>query len=118
MIVIKSTLFNAAKCSLPGYSLASRYTTNCFQVLLHTAMYCHGVLRSARFIMTHYVSHFHRDCHRRFLNCQKISHGYHGLLHLLIPFLCVASRLSRFDQGALKRGCHDCREHSVNATLI
>ena len=35
---------------------------------------------------------------------------------LPIPFPCVASRLSSFDHGGLKRGSRDRREHSVNAT--
>ena len=104
--------------SLPGYSLASRCTTDRLHVSLRTATFCHGVLRSARFITAHYVSHFHRDCRGRFLNCQKICHGVHGypgVLRLPIPFPCVASRLSRFAHGCLKRGCRDRREHSVNA---
>ena len=67
-----------------------------------------------------YVSRFRRDCRGRFLNCQNICHGvhgYHGLLLLAIPFPCVASRLSRFDHGCLKRGRRNHREHSVNATI-
>ena len=78
------------------------------------------MLRSARFITAHYVSHFRRDCRGRFLNCQKICHGVHGypgVLRLPIPFPCVASRLSRFAHGCLKRGRRDRREHSVNAVL-
>ena len=101
--------------SLLGYSLASRCTTDRLQVSLRTVTFCHGVLRSARFITAHYVSHFRRD---RFLNFQKICHGVHGypgVLRLPIPFPCVASR--RFDHGCLKRGRHDRREHSVNAVL-
>ena len=104
--------------SLPGYSLASRCTTDRIHVSLHTVTFCHGVLRSARFIMAHYVSHFRRDCHGRSLNCQKFCHGVHGypgVLRLPIPFPCVASRLSRFAHGCLKCGRHDCWEHSVNA---
>ena len=106
--------------SLPGYSLASRCTTDRLQVSLRTVTFCHGVLRSARFITDHYVSHFRRDCRGRFLNCQKICHGVHdypGVLRLPIPFPCVASRLSRFAHGCLKRGRRDRREHSVNAVL-
>ena len=107
--------------SLPGYSLASRCTTDRLHVSLRTITFCHGVLRSARFITAHYVSHFRRDCRGRFLNCQKICHGVHGypgVLRLPIPFPCVASRLSRFAHGCLKRGRRDRREHSVNAVLI
>ena len=52
--------------SLPGYSLASRYTTDRLQVSLRTVTSCHGVLPSARFITTHYVSHFRFDCCCRF----------------------------------------------------
>ena len=103
--------------SLPGYSLASSCSTDRLQVWLRTVTFCHGVLHSARFTTAHYVSHFHRDCRGRFLNCKKIRHGvhgYHDLLRLPIPFPCVASRLSRFDHGCLKRGR---REHSVNAVL-
>ena len=103
--------------SLPGYSLASRCTTDSLHVSLRTVTFCHGVLRSARFITVHYVSHFRRDCRGRFLNCQKICHGvqrYPGVLCLPIPFPCVASRLSRFDHRCLKRGR---RDHSVNAVL-
>ena len=99
-------------CSLVGYSLAFRCTTDCLQVSLLTVTYCRHV--------THYVSHFRRDCRGKFLNCQKICHGVHGyqgLLRLPIPFPCVASRLSRFDRGCLKHECHDRWEHSVNATL-
>ena len=106
--------------SLPGYSLASRCTTDRLHVSLRTVTFCHGVLRSARFITAHYVSHFRRDCRGRFLNCQKICHGVHGypgVLRLPIPFPCVASRLSRFAHGCLKRGRRDHREHSVNAVL-
>ena len=58
--------------SLPGYSLASRCTTDRLHVSLRTVTFCDGVLRSARFITAHYVSHFRRDCRGRFLNCQKI----------------------------------------------
>ena len=104
--------------SLPGYSLASRCTTDRLLVSLRTVTFCHGVLRSARFITAPYVSHFRRDCRGRFLNCQKICHGVHGypgVLRLPIPFPCVASRLSRFAHGCLKRGHRDRREHSVNA---
>ena len=104
--------------SLPGYSLASRCTTDRLHVSLRTVTFCHGVLRSARFITAHYVSHFRRDCRGRFLNCQKICHGVHGypgVLRLPIPVPCVASRLSRFAHGCLKRGRRDRREHSVNA---
>ena len=89
-------------------------------VLLRYVTFCHGVLRSARFITAHYISHFRRDCWGRFLNSQKICHGVHGypgVLRLPIPFSCVASRLSRFDHGCLKRGCRDRREHSVNAVI-
>ena len=106
--------------SLPGYSLASRCTMDRFHVWLRTVTFCHGVLRSARFIMTHYVSHFRRDCCGTFLNCQKICHGVHGypgVLGLPIPFPCVASRLYHFAHGCLKHGCRDRREHSVNAVL-
>ena len=39
------------------------------------------------------------------------------MLRLPIPFPCVASRLSRFAHGCLKRGRRDRREHSVNAVL-
>ena len=87
------------------------------------ATYCNvlsRVLRSARFITTNYVSYFRRDCRGRFLNYQKNCHGvhgYHGLLRLPIPFQYVASRLSRFVHGGLKRGCRGRREHSVNAVL-
>ena len=104
--------------SLPGYSLASRCTTDRLHVSLCTVTFCHGVLRSARFIMAHYISHFRRDCRGRFLNCQKICHGVHdypGVLRLPIPFPCVASRLSRFAHGCLKR---DRQEHSVNTQYI
>ena len=107
--------------SLPGYSLASRCTTDRLHVSLRTVTFCHGVLRSDRFITAHYVSHFRRDCRGRFLNCQKNCHGVHGypgVLRLPIPFPCVASRLSRFAHGCLKRGCRDRREHSVNAVLV
>ena len=103
--------------SSPGYSLASRCTTDRLQVSLRTVTFCHGVLRSSRFITAHYVSHFRRDCRGRFLNYQKICHGVHGYLGVLrfpIPFLCVASRFSRFDHGCEKR---DRRDHSVNAIL-
>ena len=106
--------------SLPGYSLASRCNTDHLHVSLRTVTFCHGVLRSARFITAHYVSHFRRDCRGRFLNCQKICHGVHGypgVLRLPIPFPCVASRLSRFAHGCLKRGRRDRGEHSVNAVL-
>ena len=106
--------------SLPGYSLASRCTTDCLQVSLHTVTFCHGVLRSARFITAHFVSYFCCDCRGRFLNCQKICHGVHGypgVLLLPIPFPCIVSLLSRFHHGCLKRGRRDCREHSVNAVL-
>ena len=78
------------------------------------------MLRSSRFTTAHYVCHFRRDCRGRFLNCQKICHGVHGYpgeLPLPIPFPCVASRLSRFAHGCLKRGRRDRREHSVNAVL-
>ena len=64
--------------SLPGYSLASRCTTDRLQVWLRTATFCHGVLRPAHSIAAHYVSHFHCDCRGRFLNCQKIYHGVHS----------------------------------------
>ena len=104
--------------SLPGYSLASRCTTDRLHVSLYTVTFCHGVLRSARFITAHYVSHLRRDYRGRFLNCQYIClgvHGYPGVLCLPIPFPCVASRLSRFAHGCLKRGR---REHSVNAVLM
>ena len=106
--------------NLPGYSLASRCTTDRLHVSLRTVTFCHGVLRSARFITAHYVSHFRRDCRGRFLNCQKNCHGVHGypgVLRLPIPFPCAASRLSRFAHGCLKRGRRDRREHSVNAVL-
>ena len=99
--------------SLPGYLLAFRCTTDRLKISLRTVMFCHGVLRSARFITAHYVSHFRRDCRGRFLNCQTICHGVHGypgMLRLPIPFPCIASRLSRFDHGCLKRGCRDRRE--------
>ena len=101
--------------SLPGYSLASRCTTDRFHVSLRTVTFCHGVLRSAHFITANYVSHFRRDCRGRFLNCQKICHGVHGypgVLRLPIPFPCVAfcSRLS--ETWPPYR-----REHSVNAVL-
>ena len=105
--------------SMPGYSLASRCTTDRLHVSLRPVTFCHGVLRSTRFITAHYVSHFRRDCRDRFLNCQKICHGVHGypgVLRLPIPFPCVASRLSRFAHGCLKRGRRDRREHSVNNT--
>ena len=105
--------------SLAGYSIASHCTTDHLQVSLRIVTYCHGVLRSASFITTHYNSHFRHDCRGRFLNCQKNwhgVHGYHDLLRLPIPFPCVASCLSCFDHGRLKRGCHDRQEHSVNAT--
>ena len=98
--------------------VASRCTTDCLHVSLRTVTFCHAVSRSARFITTHYVSHFRRDCRGRFLNCQKICHGVHGfpgVLRLPIPFPCVASRLSCFAHGCLKRGRRDRREHSVNA---
>ena len=68
------------------------------------------MLRSARFITTHFVSHFRRDGRDRFLNCRKISHGvhgYHDLISLSVPFSCVASRLFCFDHGNLKHGCCD-----------
>ena len=107
-------------CSLPGYSLASHCTTDCLQVSLRTVTFCQGLLRSARFITSHYVSHFGRDCRGRFLNCQKICHvvhNYHGLLRLPILFPCVASRLSSFDHSRLKCGRRDRQEHSVNAVL-
>ena len=106
--------------TLPGYPLASRCTTDRLHVSLRTVTFCHGVLSSSRFITAHYVSHFRRDCRGRFLNCQKICHGVHGypgVLRLPIPFPCVASRLSRFAHGCLKRGLRDRREHSVNAVL-
>ena len=106
--------------SLPGYSLAARCTTDLLQVSQRSVTFCHGVLRSARFITAHYVFHFRRDCRGRFLNCQKNCHGVHGypgVLRLPIPFPCVASRLSRFAHGCLKRGRRDRREHSVNAVL-
>ena len=106
--------------SMPDYSLASRCTTDRLHVSLRPVTFCHGVLRSTRFITAHYVSHFRRDCRGRFLNCQKICHGVHGypgMLRLPIPFPCVASRLSRFANGCLKRGRRDRREHSVNAVL-
>ena len=106
--------------SMPGYSLASRCTTDRLHVSLRPVTFRHGVLRSTRFITAHYVSHFRRDCRGRFLNCQKIchgAHGYPGVLRLPIPFPCVASRLSRFAHGCLKRGRRDRREHSVNAVL-
>ena len=106
--------------SLPGYSLASRCTTDRLHVSLSTVTLGHVVLRSARFITAHYVSHFRRDCRGRFLNCQKICHGVHGypgVLRLPIPFPYVALRLSRFAHGCLKRGRRDRREHSVNAVL-
>ena len=105
----------------PCYSLASRCTTDRLHVSLRTVTFCHGVLRSVRFITAHYVSHFRRDCRGRFLNCQKICHGVHGypgVLRLPIPFPCFASRLSRFAHGCLKRGRRDRREHSVNAVDI
>ena len=106
--------------SLPGYSLASRCTTDRLHVLLRTVTlrtitFCHGLLRSARFT-AHYVSHFRRDCRGRFLNCHGV-HGYPGVLRLPIPFPCVASRLSRFAHGCLKRCRRDRRERSVNAIL-
>ena len=107
--------------SLPGYSLASRCTTDRLHVSLRAVTFCHGVLRSSRFITAHYVSHFRRDCRGRFLNCQKICHGVHGypgVLRLPIPFPCVASRLSRFAHGCLKRGRRERRENSVNAVLL
>ena len=107
--------------SMPDYSLASRCTTDRLHVSLRPVTFCHGVLRSTRFITAHYVSHFRRDCRGRFLNCQKICHGVHGypgVLRLPIPFPCVASRLSRFAYGCLKRGRRDRREHSVNAVLL
>ena len=106
--------------SMPDYSQASRCTTDRLHVSLRPVTFCHGVLRSTRFITAHYVSHFRRDCRGRFLNCQKICHGVHGypgVLRLPIPFPCVASRLSRFAHGCLKRGRRDHREHSVNAVL-
>ena len=106
--------------SMPDYSQASRCTTDRIHVSLRPVTFCHGVLRSTRFITAHYVSHFRRDCRGRFLNCQKICHGVHGypgVLRLPIPFPCVASRLSRFAHGCLKRGHRDRREHSVNAVL-
>ena len=106
--------------SMPGYSLASRCTTDRLHVSLRPVTFCHGVLRLTRFITAHYVSHFRRDCRGRFLNCQKICHGVHGypgVLRLPIPFPCIASRLSRFAHGCLKRGRRDRREHSVNAVL-
>ena len=112
-------------------SIARQYLRYCYEdtiVLGHILMiYGHnfkrlcGVLRSTRFITTHYVSHFRRDCRGRFLNCQKICHGVHGypgVLRLPIPFPCAASRLSRFAHGCLKRGRRDRREHSVNAVLV
>ena len=104
--------------SLPDYLLASRCTTDRLHVSLRTVTFCHGVLRSARFITAHYVSHFRRGCRDRFLNCQKICHGVHGypgVLRLPIPFPGVAPRLSRFAHGCLKRGRRYHREHSVNA---
>ena len=104
--------------TLPGYSIASRCTTDRLQVSLSIVKFCPGVLCSARFITAHYVCHFRHDCRGRFLNCQKICHGVHGypgVLRLPLPLPCVASRLSRFDHGCLKRGCCDRREHSVNA---
>ena len=107
--------------SLPGYLLASRCTMDRLHVSLRTVTFCHGVLRSARFVTAHYVSHFRRDCRGRFLNSQKICHGVHGypgVLRLPIPFPCVASRLSRFAHGCLKRGRRDRREHSVNAVFV
>ena len=88
------------------YAVSSRSTTQVVPIVLPPGS-----------ITTHYVSHFRRG---RFLNCQKICHGvhgYHDLLRLHIQFPYVASRLSRFDHGCLKRGCRDRREHSVNATL-
>ena len=106
--------------SMPDYSQAFRCTTDSLHVSLRPVTFCHGVLRSTRFIAAHYVSHFRRDCRGRFLNCQKICHGVHGypgVLRLPIPFPCVASRLSRFAHGCLKRGRRDRREHSVNAVL-
>ena len=106
--------------SLPGYSLASHCTKDRLHVSLRPVTFCHGVLRSARFITAHYVSHFRRDCRGRFLNCQKLCHGVHsypGVLCSSIPFPCVASRLSRFAHGCLKRGCRGRREHSINAVL-
>ena len=115
-MVKKSIMFDTC------INMASRCTTDRLQVSLRTATctFCHGVLRSVRFITAHYVSRFRRDCRGRFLNCQNICHGvhgYHGLLRLAIPFPCVASRLSRFDHGCLKRGRRNRREHSVNATI-
>ena len=107
-------------CSLPCYSLASRCTTDRLKVSLRPVTFCHGVLRSARFITVHYVSHFSSDCPGRFLNCEKNCHGvhgYHGLLRLPIPFPCVASPLSRFYRVCLKCGRRDRLEHSVNAVL-
>ena len=106
--------------SLPGYSLASRCTTDRLHVSLRTVTFCHGVLRSARFITAHYVPHFRRERRGRFLNCQKICHGVHGypgVLRLPFPFPCVASRLFRFAQGCLNRGRRDHWEHGVNAVL-
>ena len=106
--------------SMPCYSLASRCTTDRLHVSLRAVTFCHGVLRSVRFITAHYVSHFRRDCRGRFLNCQKICHGVHGypgVLRLPIPFPCVASRLSRFAHSCLKRGRRDRREHGVNAVF-
>ena len=105
--------------SMPDYSQASRCTTDRLHVSLRPVTFCHGVLRSTRFITAHYVSHFRRDCRGRFLNCQKCHgvHGYPGMLRLPIPFPCVASRLSRFAHGCQKRGRGDRREHSVNAVL-
>ena len=106
--------------SMPDYSQASRCTTDRLHVSLRPVTFCHGVLRSTRFITAHYVSHFRRDCRGRFLNCQKICHGVHGypgVLCLPIPFPCVASRLSRFAHGCLICGRRDRREHSVNAVL-
>ena len=106
-------------CSLPGYSLASRCTTDRLHVSLRTVTFCHGVLRSARFITAHYVSHFCSDCRGRFLNCQKFVTVSTVIpaCYLPIPFPCVASRLSRFAHGCLKRGRRDRREHCVNAVL-
>ena len=86
-------------------------------ILLRSVMVCYVLSVLSRPIK---FSHFRRDCHGRFLNCQKICHGVHGypgLLRLPIPFPCVASRLSRFAHGCTKRGCRDRREHSVNAVL-
>ena len=67
--VIKSTL-NAVE---RRRSVACRINS-LVSVALRTASkfcYCHGVLCSARFITTHYFSHFRHDCSGGFFNCEK-----------------------------------------------